>query len=181
MIARLLAVIGLSCLFGCGIPIWTPRPVELPDGPEPADLAAPNAVYSVVIDSMGRLFHGSPFLVVDSTDQSALLDAGPHQDGFSDITYPAAGAARARRALAPQFHARVPVQLVPEGTTLPGHPGAAGVAYFSDVFFNPDSTHAYVGATFVCGGLCGVGVDYYLARKPRRAWAVVKIVELWRS
>jgi hypothetical protein len=178
---RRLALLGLLSLLGCGRPAWRPRPLVLPDDPPPTNLAPSNAVYTVVLDSLGRLFKGSPFLVASSTRAVVPLDAAARVDTFPDLTYPGPESTGPGQALAPEFAARVPVLLVPPGTSLRDHPGAAGVVSFSDVSFNLDSTHALVGVAVVCGGWCGEGANYYLARRPHRAWTVVKVVGLWRS
>jgi hypothetical protein len=161
MKAQFFPILALCLATGCGTPSWAPRAPALSNAPAPRDLAAANAVYSVVLDSLVANSTRSHLLVSDTTQ----------------VTSPAQQAV----PIASGFDTRIPVLLVPPGTELRDYPDAEGVFSFSAVRFDADSTHAVVRVAWRCGRLCGAGFDYLLARKAGRAWVVTRTVGLWRS
>jgi hypothetical protein len=160
---QFVAVLALCLASGCGTPFWTPRAPALSDAPVPQGLAAANAVYSVVLDSLTATSKQSHLLVSGST---ATEVASPGERPVP---------------IASGFDTRIPVLLVRPGTQLRDYRDAEGVFSFSAVRFDADSTHAMVTVAWRCGPLCGAGFDYSLARKPGRAWVVTRTVGLWRS
>jgi hypothetical protein len=164
-VSRSLILASLS-LAGCGLPLFTPRPV-LPDAPAPAGPAA-YAVYSIVLDRLA----GRPLMIAVHAGvipDTLVRSTAPRK--YRDIVPPRDSNWGSIR-IANLFTTHVPVYVLPWPMRNCPYPGADGAYSLSRVSFNSDSTHAFVRVVLCCTGDVDQSTDFYLLRKPGHAWAI---------